>query len=70
MANCLHYVTGSRFPLGANHGRALTNTAQCFAQITCPAYERYFELGFINMVDIVGRGEYFGFVDIVDLDSF
>ena len=70
MSDCLHHVAGTRFPFCTDHGRPLTDSAQCFAQIPCAAYERHFKFCFVDMINIICRGEHFAFIDVVDFDSF
>ena len=70
VTNCLDDVAGSRFALGADHGGAFFDTAEGFAEVTGSADERHFEFAFVDMENVVGGGEYFAFVDIVNFDGF
>ena len=69
MAHRLDHIAGARFPLGADHGRALGNAPQGLAQIPGPADKGDLEPGFVNMVRVVGGGEDLALVDIVDLNG-
>ena len=68
--HCLDDVARSRLSLGANHGRTFIHAAQGFAQIFGTADKGHFELALIDMVDIIGRGEHFAFIDVVDFNGF
>ena len=68
MGDGLYNVARARLALGADHARALCDAAERFAQITCAADERHVELGLVDVVNVVGRGEDLALVDIVDLD--
>ena len=70
MSYSLYYISGARFPFGANHGCALLNPTQCFSEIPGAANKGNLELGLINMVHIIGRGEDFAFIDVIDFNGF
>jgi hypothetical protein len=40
--------------LGANHGRALADAAQRFAEILRAAHEGHVEAGFVDVMDVIG----------------
>ena len=52
MAYSLYHVTGTRFALGADHGCALVDAAQCLAQILCAADKRHVELGLVDVIHL------------------
>ena len=62
-------IARARLALGADHGRALGDTAQRFAQVLRAAHERHVELVLVDVVHVVGGAEYFGFVDVIDFDG-
>ena len=62
-------IARARLALGADHGRALRDTAQRFAQVLRAAHERHVELVLVDVVHVVGGAEHFGFVDVVDFDG-
>jgi hypothetical protein len=63
-------VTGPGLALGADHGRAFGDTPQRLAEIPAPADKRHLEAPFVDVVEIIGRSQYFGFIDKVYLQSF
>lgn len=69
MAHGLDDIASARLALGTNHGRALRNAAQRFAQVLRTAHERHVELVLVDVVHVVGGAEHFGFVDVVDFDG-
>ena len=69
MAHCLHDVAGARLALGSDHGRALVDSAERLSEILGAAHERYVELGLVDVIHVVGGGEHFGLVDVIDLDG-
>ena len=69
VAHGLDDVAGARLALGADHGRALGDTAQRFAQVLRAAHERHVEPVLVDVVHVVGGAEYFGFVDVIDFDG-
>ena len=70
MANCLNDVARARLALGADHSCAFGNAAKSFAQVACAAYEGNRELGLVDVIGVVSRREYLGFVDVINFDSF
>ena len=70
MADRLYDIAGSRLTFGTDHRRSLVDPAECLAEIFCTADKRYFEISFVNMVDIIRRGENLTLVDVVDFDGF
>ena len=62
-------IASARLALGTNHGRALRNAAQRFAEVLRTAHERHVELVLVDVVHVVGGAEHFGFVDVVDFDG-
>ena len=51
-------VTGASLTLRADHGGTLGDTAQRLAQVGGAAYERHRELVLVNVVHVIGGGEY------------
>ena len=68
MANGFDHVAGAGFALGADHGRAFTDTAQSFAKITRSADERNAEIVLPDVIFFVGGRQDFAFVDEVDFE--
>jgi hypothetical protein len=63
-------VAGAGLALGADHGGAFGDAPQGFAQVAAAADEGHFKGVFFDVVDCVGGGEDFGFVDVVDAEGF
>ena len=63
-------VAGAGLALGADHGGPLGDASQGFAEVAAAADEGDFEGVFFDVVDVVGWGEDFGFVDVVDAEGF
>ncbi len=61
-------VSGAGFALGADHGRAFGDAAESFAQVARSADEGDGEGVLIDVVGLVGGGEHFGLVDVVDAE--
>lgn len=59
-----------RLALGADHRRALGDPPQRLAQVAAPAHERHAEVVLVDVVDVVGRREHLGLVDVVDAQCF
>ena len=59
-------LPGAGLALGADHGGALGDAAQRFAQVATPADERDLELVLVDVVRLVGRREDFRLIDVVD----
>ena len=55
MTYCLYNISGSRLAFCTDHGCTLCDTAECLAEISCTTYKWYFELFFINVVNVIGR---------------
>src|SRR5829696_1129657 len=66
----LDHVAGACLALGPDHGRTLTDAPQRFAEVRGTTHERHLEGGLVDVVLLVGRGEYLGFVDVVDFKGF
>ena len=69
MAHGLHHVARAGLALGADHRGALGDAAQRLAQIAGAADERHVELGLVDVIRVVGRGQHLGLVDVVDVDG-
>jgi hypothetical protein len=65
MAHGFDDVASAGFAFGADHGRAFGDATQGFAEVAAPADEGDAEGVFGDVVRGVGRGEDFGFVDVV-----
>jgi hypothetical protein len=61
-------VAGAGFSLGADHAGAFGNAAQGFAEIAGSADEGDLEGVLVDVMRLVGGGEDFGFVDVVDAE--
>ncbi len=70
MAHRFDHVARPGFALGADHRRAFVDAAQRFAQVAAAADERHLELVLVDVVFLVGGGEYFALVDVVDSNRF
>jgi hypothetical protein len=70
VANGLDDVAGTGFALGADHGRALGDAAEGFAEIAAAADEGNAEGVLVYMVDSVGWGKNLRFVDVVYTEGF
>lgn len=68
MADGFDYVAGAGFAFGADHGGAFGDAAQGFAEVAATADEGDGEGVFFYVVEGVGGGEDFGFVDVVYAD--
>ena len=55
MTDCLYHITCTGLALCTDHGSPFIDSAECFSQILCTAYKRYFELCLVNMVHIIRR---------------
>lgn len=58
------------FALCADHGGAFGDAAEGFAEVAATADEGGGEGVFFNVVDGVGGGEDFRFIDVVDAEGF
>ena len=63
-------ITGAGFTLGADHGGAFADAAEGFAEVTAPTHEWDGEGVLLDVVGVVGGGEDFGLVNVVDADGF
>lgn len=63
-------VARAGFALGADHGCAFGDAAQCLAQPAAAAHKGDLEVVLADVVDGVGGGEDFGFVDVVYAEGF
>ena len=67
----LDNVARPGFALGANHRRAFANTPQRLTQISRTANEgNFLEGALVDVVRLIGRGEHFALVDVVDTERF
>ena len=62
-------ITRSRLPLGTDHGGALVDPAERFAQVSGTADEGNGELPLVDVVGVVGRGQDLGLVNVVDAEG-
>ena len=70
MADGFDDVACAGFAFGADHGGAFGDAAQGFAEVAAPAHEGDAVGGFVDVVDGIGGGEDFGFVDVVYAEGF
>lgn len=63
-------VAGAGLTLGADHGSALRDAAQGLAQVAAAADEGGLEVVLGDVVEVIGGGEDFGLVDVVDANGF
>ena len=70
MPYSLNNVTGAGFTLCADHGCAFGDAAQGFAEVAAAADKGGGEGVFFDVVGVVGGGEDFRFVDVVDAEGF
>ena len=68
MADGLDDVAGAGLALGADHRGALADPAKSLAQIGRAAHEGDLERKLVDVVRLVGRSQYLGLVDVVDLE--
>jgi hypothetical protein len=66
--DCFNDVAGPCFAFGSDHGGALTDSSQRFTEIAASANERNLKFPLIDVEGIIGWGEDFAFVNIVDPD--
>ncbi|KAF4352118.1 hypothetical protein G4B88_015028 [Cannabis sativa] len=69
MPNGLDDVPGSGLTLGADHGRALANTAEGLTEVAAAADEGDPEVVLVDVIFLVGEGEDLALVDVVDSDG-
>lgn len=69
MSHGLDDVASSSFTLCADHSSALTNASESLAQVAATADEGYGEVVLLDVVSVVGRGENFRLIDVVDANS-
>ena len=70
MAHGFHHVAGSGFALGANHSRAFGYPPQGLAQVAAATDERNLEVVLPDVMRLVGGGQYFRLVNVVNAESF
>ena len=70
MAHCLDHVACTGLALGADHGSALADAAQGLAQVAAATDEGHLEVVLVDVVALVGGGEHFALVNIVDAYGF
>jgi hypothetical protein len=70
VAHGLDDVAGAGLALGADHGRAFGDAAQGFAEVARAAHEGHLEIALGDVVHLVGGGEDFALVDVVDAEGF
>ena len=62
-------VPGSGLALGPDHGRSLGDPSEGLAEVPRTADEGDLELGLVDVVDIIGRGEDLALIDVIDLEG-
>src|SRR5258708_26262522 len=70
MADRFDNIAGAGFALGPDHGCALADPAQRFAQVARAADEWNFEVTLVDVVFLVGRRQDFAFVDVIYFERF
>ena len=70
MAHGFDDVAGSGLALGTDHGSALGDAAQGFPEVAGSAHERHGVVALVDMEAVVGGGQHFAFVDVVDAEGF
>ena len=70
MTDGLDDVAGAGLALGADHRGALADATQRLAEVGRAADERHLEVPLVDVVDLVGRRQDLGLVDVVDLERF
>src|SRR3984885_1930527 len=71
LADVLHgvdNVASAGFSLGADHGSAFGNAAESLSEVARAADEGRLEGVLVDVVSLVGRGENFGFVNVVNAE--
>jgi len=63
-------VTGASLTLGPDHGGSLGDPTEGFSQVAAAADEGDLEVRLCDVVAVIGGGEDFRFVDVVDSDGF
>jgi hypothetical protein len=66
----LDNVTGTGLTLGADHGSTFGDAAEGLAEVTASADEGNLEVGLGDVVKVVGGGEDFRLVDVIDTNGF
>ncbi len=69
MPHGLDDVAGTGLALGADHGRALGDAPQRFAQVGGTADEGHREGPLVDVVGLIRRSEHFALVDVVHLEG-
>ena len=68
MPHGLDHIAGAGLALGADHGRALANPPQRFAQVAAAAHERDREIVFVDVMGFVRGREHFRLVNEIRAD--
>jgi hypothetical protein len=63
-------ISGSSLTLCSDHCSALTDTTEGFAQVSTAADEGDAVGVLLDVVGVVGRGEDFGLIDVVNTNGF
>jgi hypothetical protein len=66
VAHGFDHIAGAGLALGADHGRALANAAQGFAQVAAAADEGHLEVVLVDVKLLVGGGQHFRLINVVD----
>src|SRR5438270_977929 len=69
VADGLHDIPCARLALRPDHGRAFRDAAGRLAEVAAAADKRDLERVLVDVIFLVGRGENFGLVDVVDAES-
>ena len=68
MPDSLDHISRAGLTLGPYHHGSFGQAAQRLIKAPCAANKRYFELGFINVIDFVGRRQHFAFIHKINAD--
>mmetsp|Transcript_34226 Transcript_34226/g.49690 ORF Transcript_34226/g.49690 Transcript_34226/m.49690 type:complete len:335 (-) Transcript_34226:121-1125(-) len=70
MTDGLYNVTSTGLTLGTQHSSTLSDTSQCFSQITASTYKWSGELRLINVVNVICHGKHLTLIDVINLACF
>jgi hypothetical protein len=68
--HCLHDVAGTSLTLCADHSGALGDAAKGLAKVAAAADEGSLEVVLCDVVEIIGGGKDFGFINVVNANGF
>jgi hypothetical protein len=62
------HIAGASLAFGTDHRRTLSDPAQGLAKIGGAAHKWHREPPFVDVVGVVGGGQHFGLVDVVNTE--